>query len=83
MLFDYFLHLEDLIDCVIDDHHKKNELEMPGSHLQIVPSSELHERGIEVCISTLSPESEEKVKSKLLDYFSSGGIFIAASIAQT
>ena len=78
-----FLQLEDLVDCVIDDHPKKNELVMPGSHLPIVPSSELHERGIKICISTLSPESEVKVKNKLPDYFSSGGIFIPASIAQS
>ena len=78
-----FLQLEDLVDCVIDDHPKKNELVMPGSHLPIVPSSELHERGIKICISTLSPESEVKVKNKLSDYFSLGGIFIPASIAQS
>ncbi len=78
-----FLQLEDLIDCIIDDHPKKNELVMPGSHLPIVPSSELQERGIKICISTLSPESEVKVQNKLPDYFSSGGIFIPASVAQS
>ena len=78
-----FYNLEGLVDCIIDDHPKKNKLEMPGSHLPIVPSSELHKRGIKICISTLSPESEQKVKINLPDYFSSGGIFIPASIAQS
>jgi hypothetical protein len=78
-----FLQLVDLIDCVIDDHPKKNEFVMPGSHLPIVPSSELNERGIRICISTLSPESETKVRNNLPDYFSSGGIFIPASITQS
>mgnify|MGYP001313105075 CR=1 FL=1 len=77
------LGMHEEVDCVIDDHPKKNELVMPGSHLPIVPSSELHERSIKICISTLSPESEVKVKNKLPDYFSSGGIFIPASIAQS
>ena len=78
-----FLQLDDLIDCVIDDHPKKGELVMPGSHLPIVPSSALKERGIKICISTLSPESEIKVQHKMPDYFASGGVFIPASVAQS
>jgi len=77
-----FLQLADLIDCVIDDHPKKSGLVMPGSRLSIVPSSELQTRGIQTCISTLSPESEVKVRNKLKDYFSSGGVFLPAFAAQ-
>jgi len=77
-----FLQLGDLIDCVIDDHPKKSGLVMPGSRLPIVPSSELQTRGIQTCISTLSPESEVKVRNKLKDYFSSGGVFLPAFAAQ-
>jgi hypothetical protein len=73
-----FLGLTDLIDCVIDDHPKKMGLHMPGSLLPIVPSSMLVKDGIKVCISTLSPESEQKVRKKLAAYFDDGGIFIPA-----
>tara|TARA_A100000164_G_scaffold289049_1_gene262212 strand:- start:1956 stop:3155 length:1200 start_codon:yes stop_codon:yes gene_type:complete len=77
-----FLELGDLIDCVIDDHPEKKQCIMPGSHLEIVSSAELSERNIKICISTLSPESEVKVKKKLPEFFSSGGVFIPASIPQ-
>jgi SAM-dependent methyltransferase len=68
-----FLEIADLIDCVVDDHPRKVGLLMPGSHLPIIPSADLSKRTITVCISTLSPESELKVKSKLSAYFESGG----------
>jgi len=51
---------------------------MPGSALKIVSSEELTARGIKICISTLNPESEARVKKKLSDYFDSGGEFISA-----
>ena len=73
-----FLGMSDLVDCVIDDHPHKAGMYMPGSKLPILPSSALQERGIKVCISTLSPESEQKVRIKLSSYFDEGGIFIPA-----
>jgi hypothetical protein len=73
-----FYGLTDLIDCVIDDHPLKQGMAMPGSALPICPSSELGTRGIRVCISTLSPESEVKVRVKLTDFFANGGVFIPA-----
>lgn len=73
-----FLNLSDLIDCVIDDNPNKIGMRMPGSLLSIIPSAEIAERGIRVCISTLSPESEIKVRQKLLPYFNTGGIFLPA-----
>ena len=77
-----FLQLDELIECVIDDHPKKMGLVLPGSRLPIVPSSELETRGIKTCISTLNPESEAKVRKKLHGYFSSGGEFLSAFVAQ-
>ena len=73
-----FFGLKDLIDCVIDDNSNKAGMKMPGSLLPIVPSRELAERGIRVCISTLNPESEIKVRQKLASYFDNGGVFIPA-----
>ncbi len=75
-----FLCVSDLIDCVIDDHPNKIGMYMPGSKLPILPSSALCETGIKVCISTLSPESERKVRTKLSHYFDHGGMFISAFI---
>lgn len=73
-----FYGLADLIDCVIDDHPRKQGMSMPGSGLPICSSAELASRGIRVCISTLSPESEAKVRSKLSKFFVNGGVFISA-----
>jgi hypothetical protein len=73
-----FYGLADLIDCVIDDHPKKIGLVMPGSGLEVVSSAELLPRSIKVCISTLNPESEIKVRGKLSSFFDAGGCFIPA-----
>jgi hypothetical protein len=73
-----FQGLAGLIDCVIDDHSKKVGMSMPGSNLEIVSSAELLTRGIRVCISTLSPESEIKVRAKLAHFFDMGGCFVPA-----
>jgi hypothetical protein len=78
-----FFQLADLIDCVIDDNQNKAGMKMPGSLLPILPSSELAARGIKVCVSTLSPESEAKVRQKFVSYFADGGLFLPAfSIAK-
>jgi hypothetical protein len=73
-----FYEIKDLIDCVIDDNVHKTGMKMPGSLVPIVSSQELSERGIKICISTLSPESEIKVRQKLSAYFINGGIFLPA-----
>ena len=76
-----FYGLADLIDCVIDDHPKKVGMLMPGSNLPIVPSSALLSQGIRICISTLNPESEIKVRDKLSSFFDAGGRFVPAFAA--
>jgi len=73
-----FYELADLIDCIIDDHPEKVKMLMLGSNLPIVPSAEIASHGIKVCVSTLSPESEAKVRNKLASFFDSGGCFIPA-----
>ena len=73
-----FFKLEDLITCVIDDHPQKLGMYMPGSGLPIIPSDRLKEMSIRYCVSTLSPESELKVRNKLANFFDSGGIFLPA-----
>ncbi|MBU3540824.1 methyltransferase domain-containing protein [Polynucleobacter sp. UB-Tiil-W10] len=73
-----FFELKDLITCVIDDHPQKVGMYMPGSGLPIVPSTQLQELGIRYCVSTLSPESEIKVRGKLAHFFDNGGCFMPA-----
>jgi len=73
-----FFGFGDLIECVIDDHPKKAGMKMPGSGLPIIPSARLQELGIRWCVSTLSPESEIKVRAKLTGFFDNGGTFISA-----
>ena len=73
-----FYNLRGLIDCVIDDHPDKIAMTMPGSDIEVVPSSELLLRGIRLCISTLNPESEKKVRGKLTNFFDAGGDFVPA-----
>jgi hypothetical protein len=78
-----FLQLSDLIDCVIDDNPNKTGMKMPGSLLPILPSAELTNNRIGVCISTLSPESEIKVRHKLSAYFDNGGVWLSAFTVTT
>ena len=73
-----FYNLRGLIDCVIDDNPDKIAMTMPGSDIEVVPSAELLLRGIRLCISTLNPESEKKVRGKLTRFFDAGGDFVPA-----
>lgn len=73
-----FFDIAKYFDCVVDDHPKKAGMLMPGSLLPIVPTCELDARKIRVCISTLSPESEVKVRAKYESFFRGGGRFIPA-----
>ena len=73
-----FFEIKDFITCVIDDHHKKVGLYMPGSGLPIVPSAQLQKLGIRYCVSTLNPESEVKVRQNITQFFDNGGTFLSA-----
>lgn len=73
-----FLNLFDLgqiVDCVIDDNPHKQGLRMPGSNLPVLGSAVLAERKIDLCLLSLSPESEQKVLAKKQDYIAAGGRF--------
>ncbi|MBP6917374.1 MAG: methyltransferase domain-containing protein [Legionellaceae bacterium] len=73
-----FLDLADVIHCVIDDNPNKVGMKMPGSGLPIMQSKDMAHEKIKVCISTLSPESDAKVRLNLESYFVDGGQFIPA-----
>ena len=73
-----FLNLFDLgeiVECVIDDNPNKQGLRMPGSNLPVSGSAVLGEGKIDLCLLSLSPESEQKVLAKKQDYIAAGGRF--------
>ncbi len=69
--------LEELVDCVIDDNSHKRALLMPGSRLAIRGSADLDARGIDLCLLSLSPESEQKVRAKNQPFLDRGGRFLS------
>jgi len=69
------MEISDYIEYVVDDHPDKNGLYMPGSHLPICSSQRLIDDNISLCLLSLSPESEAKVKRKNQAYIEQGGMF--------
>jgi len=64
-----------LVDCVVDDNPHKRDLRMPGSRLPIVGSGVLADGSVDLCLLSLSPESERKVLDKHAAFVQRGGEF--------
>lgn len=72
-----FVNLYDLgkrIEFVVDDNANKQGLFMPGSRLPILPSGELVNRNINLCLMTVRPEIENAVAAKNAAFTARGGI---------
>jgi hypothetical protein len=65
--------LPDVIDFVADDNPKKHGLFMPGSKAPILPSSELVNRDINLCLMTVRPEIEDLVVGRNAAFTTRGG----------
>jgi hypothetical protein len=69
--------LKDLVCCVIDDNPNKLGMLMPGSGVPVRPSSVLIDEKIDLCLLSLSPESEKKVVAAKKAYTDQGGRFLS------
>ena len=67
--------IADLISFVVDDDQNKEGLFVPGCKLPIYSSSALLDRDIKYCLTSLSPESEQKVIDASKKYLANDGIF--------
>lgn len=74
-MFVNLMGIKDYIDFVVDDDPKKQGYLLPGSRLPIRTSSSLREKGVRLCLLSLSPESEEKVVQNNQAFLAAGGIF--------
>lgn len=74
-MFINLMDVGDAIEFVAEDHPHKQGLFMPGSRLPIKSSSHLLADGIDLCLSSLSPESERKVVARQGELLASGGVF--------
>jgi len=73
-----FINVHDIaqyLEFVVDDHPAKRGLFMPGSSLPIRESSALLTEGIDLCLSSLSPESETRVVARQAEFIARGGEF--------
>jgi hypothetical protein len=66
--------LADRIECVVDDNPLKQGHFMPGSRLPIVPSSDLVDRRIDLCLMTVRPEIEAAVAGRNSAFVERGGV---------
>jgi len=70
-----FYALDELVECVIDDHENKREMLMPRSRVPIRGAAAL--KDTDICLLSLNPESERKVVAKHQDFRDSGGQFMS------
>ncbi len=72
-----FYDLAPLLIGVIDDNPNKRGRFMPGSGLPIIGSASLEAGEVDLCLLTLSPESEIKVRTARKHYLETGGRFFS------
>ncbi|MFH1318972.1 MAG: class I SAM-dependent methyltransferase [Candidatus Omnitrophota bacterium] len=72
-----FIGLGPYIEFVVDDQPQKQGKYLPGSKLSILPSDELNEKSIDICLLAVNTECEDKVMAKHKDFKKRGGSFIS------
>lgn len=73
--FANFMEVSDLIDFVADDTPEKQGRFLPGARLPIVPSRELVDRNVALCLLALSINNEDKVIARNKSFVQKGGRF--------
>lgn len=63
------------LDFVADDDPAKNGLYVAGTSLAVLPSTDLLSSQPELCLSSLAPAVEAKVRARMPAYFDRGGEF--------
>ena len=71
--------INNYIECVIDDNPNKQGMFMPCSHLPIISSPEMIDKGINLAVLSVNPEIEEKIIAKNHEFLKRGGKFLSFS----
>lgn len=67
--------VSEFIECVVDDHYRKQGMLMPGSRVPIRGTAALEE--LDICLVSLSPSSERQVLAQHRRFLENGGQFIS------
>ncbi|MCX6239051.1 MAG: methyltransferase domain-containing protein [Bacteroidia bacterium] len=67
--------IADLINCVIDDNPHKKGMRMPLGNLEIVGSDALYSGDIRICLMSLNPQNQPKVRASHQRFIGQGGLF--------
>ena len=73
-----FHDLADLVEFVADDTPEKQGLFLPGARMSILPSAELVNQNITLCVLCLSIGNEDKILANNPDFLERGGRFVSA-----
>lgn len=66
-------NVENYINCMVDDNTNKVGLFMPKSRVPIVPSDQLYNKNVSLCLLAVNPLLDERIRSKLREFLAEGG----------
>lgn len=75
IMFINLMEVASYIEFIVDDDINKQKVYMPGSGLAIKGSKSLITHGINLCLLSLSPDSERKVLKNNKNFLIKGGLF--------
>jgi hypothetical protein len=77
IMFLNLLGLRDLIDLVLDDDSEKIGCCLPGSRLCVEDFSAVYGRPVQLCLLSVSPESETLVRHRHREFLERGGRLVS------
>jgi hypothetical protein len=66
-------NVENFINCIVDDNPNKVGLFMPKSRVPIVPSDQLYNKNVSLCLLAVNPLLDERIRLKLQKCLVEGG----------